>query len=68
MAYEEVIHRCHEEIRRLKTENDDLRRAAESFGQLAERLNRQLRAERVMRASADRRRAPAASLTQSLVS
>jgi len=38
MAYEEVIRRCHEEIRRLRTENDDLRRAAESFGQLAERL------------------------------
>ena len=68
MAYEEVIRRCHEEIRRLKTENDDLRRAAESFGQLAERLNRQLRAERVKRAAADRRGAPAASLARSLVS
>ena len=68
MAYEEVILRCHEEIRRLKTENDDLRRAAESFGQLAERLNRQLRAERMKRAVPDRRGAPAASLTRSLVS
>jgi predicted RNase H-like nuclease (RuvC/YqgF family) len=68
MAYEEVIRRCHEEIRRLKTENDDLRRAAESFGQLAERLNRQLRAERGRRVAADRHSAPAASLTRSLAS
>jgi hypothetical protein len=68
MAYEEVIRRCHEEIRRLETENDDLRRAAESFGQLAERLNRQLRAERVKRAAADRRVALAGSQTRALVS
>jgi predicted RNase H-like nuclease (RuvC/YqgF family) len=68
MAHEEVIRRCNEEIRRLKTENDELRRAAESFGQLAERLNRALRAERVKSAAADRRVAPAPSMTRSLVS
>ena len=40
------LRRCHEEIRRLTTENQDLRRAAIYFGDLAERLNRQLSAER----------------------
>jgi hypothetical protein len=43
-----------EELRRLRTENEDLRRASERFGQLAERLNRQLIAERRLRADAGR--------------
>jgi hypothetical protein len=37
------LERCHEEIRRLEAENQDLRRASESFGYLAERLNQELR-------------------------
>jgi hypothetical protein len=36
------LKRCHEEIRRLTAENQDLRRAAICFADLAERLNRQL--------------------------
>jgi len=42
-----------EELRRLQTENEDLRRAAERFGELAERLNRQLLEERRLRIAAD---------------
>ena len=43
------------ELRRLKTENEDLRRASERFGELAERLNRQLLEERRLRMGVDRR-------------
>jgi hypothetical protein len=43
------LRQCHAEIRRLKAENQDLRRASESFGSLAERLNRALLAERLLR-------------------
>lgn len=42
-----------EELQRLRTENTDLRQASERFGQLAERLNQQLRMERQRRADAD---------------
>jgi len=54
MRDEEELKRCHEEIRRLKAENHDLRRASETFGYLAERLNMALRAERRLRET-DRR-------------
>ena len=37
---------CHELIRRLREENGSLRQAGSFFGQLAERLNRELLAER----------------------
>ena len=38
---------CEAEVERLETENQHLRRSAEEFGQLAERLNRALREGRV---------------------
>jgi hypothetical protein len=44
----------YEELQRLRTENQDLRQASERFGQLAERLNQQLRTERQLRADTDR--------------
>jgi hypothetical protein len=47
----------YEELQRLRTENQDLRQASERFGQLAERLNQQLRTERQLRADADRQQA-----------
>lgn len=47
--HDEELTRYREELRRLTAENRDLRRAAKFFGDLAERLNRQLRAERVAR-------------------
>jgi hypothetical protein len=47
---EDMLRRCYEQIRELKEENRQLRIAAESFGHLAERLNRALRAERRLRA------------------
>ncbi len=37
---------CHELIRRLREENGSLRQAGSFFGQLAERLNRELLAAR----------------------
>jgi hypothetical protein len=37
---------CHELIRRLREENANLRQAGSFFGQLAERLNRELQEER----------------------
>jgi predicted RNase H-like nuclease (RuvC/YqgF family) len=40
------LQRCYEQIQRLTAENQDLRRASECFGALAERLNRELLAER----------------------
>jgi hypothetical protein len=40
------VEECHELIRRLQEENAHLRQAGSSFGQLAERLNQELRAER----------------------
>ncbi len=54
---DDELRRCHEEIRRLRAENQELRRAATSFGDLAERLNRQLNTERRIRI-ADRRHSP----------
>ncbi len=57
MRNEDELTRCHEEIRRLTAENQDLRRASETFGYLAERLNQALRAERRLR-DTDRRQAP----------
>jgi broad specificity phosphatase PhoE len=54
MYDKDELNRCHEEIRRLKAENMDLRRASETFGYLAERLNLALRAERRLR-DTDRR-------------
>jgi hypothetical protein len=44
---------CEKRIAQLQEENDQLRSAAEAFGELAERLNTELRAER--RAGTDRR-------------
>jgi hypothetical protein len=46
MHMTEELHRCLEQIRLLTAENQDLRRASTCFADLAERLNRQLRAER----------------------
>jgi hypothetical protein len=40
------LERCYEQIKRLIVENHDLRRSSECFADLAERLNRQLLAER----------------------
>jgi hypothetical protein len=40
------LERCYEQIKRLIVENQDLRRSSECFADLAERLNRQLLAER----------------------
>jgi hypothetical protein len=53
MYMNEELHRCLEQIRLLTDENQDLRRASTCFADLAERLNRQLCAERRMRS--DRR-------------
>jgi hypothetical protein len=41
-----TLEACHELIRQLEEENLHLRRAGSVFGQLAERLNHELRAER----------------------
>lgn len=54
---------CKETVQRLEEENDQLRQAAGTFGQLAERLNQTLRDERrlgderrtTIRPSSDRR-------------
>jgi len=43
------LQRAHDEIHRLTAENLELRRASIVFGDLAERLNEQLRAERQLR-------------------
>ena len=40
------LEECHELIRRLREENGSLRQAGSFFGQLAERLNRELVAAR----------------------
>lgn len=56
MPDDDALKRCEEEKRFLKAENEDLRHSAEDFGELAERLNRQLHADR--RVGADRREAP----------
>lgn len=42
----DTLEACHELIRQLEEENLHLRRAGSVFGQLAERLNHELRAER----------------------
>jgi hypothetical protein len=39
---EERLTKCEAELARLRTENDQLRRSAQAFGELAERLNRAL--------------------------
>ena len=39
---EERLAKCEAEIVKLRTENDQLRRSAQAFGELAERLNRAL--------------------------
>jgi hypothetical protein len=49
--------KCHEEVRALTEENQQLREAASAFGSLAERLNGELRQERRTRET-DRRHAP----------
>lgn len=36
----DALHACEEEVQELKAENAELRESAESFGALAERLNR----------------------------
>jgi len=51
---DQELKRCHEEVHRLETENNRLRQSAEAFGQLAERLNGELNAERRQQ-TADRR-------------
>ena len=48
----ETLDECHELIRRLQEENLHLRAAGAVFGQLAERLNHELRAERSLYADA----------------
>jgi hypothetical protein len=53
MPDQDELKRCQAEIMRLQAENQELRRASESFGCLAERLNRELRAERRLK-TADR--------------
>jgi hypothetical protein len=51
---DDELKQCHEEVHRLETENKRLRQSAEAFGQLAERLNGELIAERRQR-TGDRR-------------
>jgi predicted RNase H-like nuclease (RuvC/YqgF family) len=57
MRDDDELKRCHAEIQRLKAENQDLRRASESFGDLADRLNQELQAGRRLRTT-DRRQTP----------
>jgi hypothetical protein len=47
-ATDYTVARCHALIRHLQRENARLRRSGEFFGQLAERLNHQLRQQRTM--------------------
>lgn len=54
---EQELHRLRLENQRLVAENASLRKAADAFGELAERLNLELREER-RRGDADRRSAP----------
>jgi hypothetical protein len=54
---DQELQRCREEVQELSEENDALRRANETFGGLAERLNHQLHHERRIRRD-DRREAP----------
>jgi hypothetical protein len=44
---EDALEACKDTVLELKVENDELREAAETFGDLAERLNRALITERV---------------------
>ena len=46
-----TLEECHELIRRLQEENVRLRAAGSLFGQLAERLNHELRSERSLYAA-----------------
>ena len=39
---EERLAKCEAEVAKLRTENEQLRRSAQAFGELAERLNRAL--------------------------
>lgn len=50
------LQECEDKVRRLEEENQHLREASDTFGQLAERLNVTLRNER--RAGNDRRQWP----------
>jgi hypothetical protein len=45
-ALPDTVEECHQLIVRLREENAQLRKAASVFGQLAERLNHELRTER----------------------
>ena len=47
-ATDDSVARCHALIRRLRRENVRLRRSGEFFGQLAERLNQELRQQRTV--------------------
>jgi len=58
--HDDELKHCLEENRHLKAENDRLRRSAVTFGELAERLNGELIAERRQRTT-DRRQAPRSS-------
>lgn len=54
LRMDDELARCQAEVRELKEENQHLRRAADSFGALADRLNSSLREERRQRGT-DRR-------------
>lgn len=44
MTIRDALQECEDQVNRLETENEHLRRSALEFGELAERLNRVLRA------------------------
>lgn len=43
MTIRDALKECEDQVNRLEVENQDLRRSALEFGELAERLNRALR-------------------------
>jgi len=43
---DDALEECEEKVVKLEQENDELRKSAQEFGQLAERLNQMLRHER----------------------
>lgn len=47
---EQALEECKETVKELKVENEELRGAADTFGELAERLNQTLRKERSQKA------------------
>lgn len=57
----ETVHRLEEEKHNLEEENDQLRKAAGTFGQLAERLNQSLQDERRIGAERRQNSRPAAA-------